>query len=115
MTGLFVNDEARDFLPGKLTSASKQSLLQLARQARKYGLGLILATQNPMDLDYNAAAQCSTQFFAKANAPQVIDFIKGLIVDIQSPIKVAVPMCLSYHPDNKPLTEDEILARARGE
>jgi hypothetical protein len=135
LTGLFVIDEAKDFLPAVTTTPSKQSLMQLAAQARKYGLGLILATQNPKDLDYKAVAQFSTQFFGKANAPQVIDFIRGLIAEkggsgddigrlqkgqfymisegIPAPIRVAVPMCLSYHPEGKPLTEDEVLTRAR--
>jgi len=135
LTGLFVIDEAKDFLPAVATTPSKQSLMQLAAQARKYGLGLILATQNPKDLDYKAVAQFSTQFFGKANAPQVIDFIRGLIAEkggsgddigrlqkgqfymisegIAAPIRVAIPMCLSYHPEGKPLTEDEVLARAR--
>ena len=134
VTGLFVIDEARDFLPSVATTPSKQSLMQLAAQARKYGLSLILATQNPKDLDYKAVAQFSTQFFGLAHAPQVIDFIKDLIAEkggsgddiarlqkgqfymisegIPAPIRVAVPMCLSYHPEGKPLTEDEVLARA---
>lgn len=52
--GLLVLDEAARFLPAVKTSPSKPGLLLLARQARKYGLGLVLATQNPKDLDYNA-------------------------------------------------------------
>jgi DNA helicase HerA-like ATPase len=135
LTGLLVIDEARDFLPAVRTVASKESLMFLAAQARKYGLGLVLATQNPMDLDYNAVAQFSTHFFGRANAPQVIQFVKERITEkggsggdiarlekgqfylisegIQPPAKIAVPMCLSSHPDAKPLTEDEILRRAR--
>ena len=135
LTGLFVIDEAKEFLPSVTTTPSKESLMQLAAQARKYGLGLILATQNPKDLDYKAVAQFSTQFFGLAHAPQVIDFIKGLLAEkggsgddigrlqkgqfymisegIPAPIRVAVPMCLSYHPEGKPLTEDEVLTRAR--
>jgi DNA helicase HerA-like ATPase len=135
MTGLLVIDEAKDFLPGKTMSPSKKSLMLLAAQARKYGLGLLMATQNPMDLDYNAVANFSTQFFGKANSPQVIEFIKKMIEDkggsgadigrlekgqfymisegIRHPTKLTVPMCLSHHPDNKPLTEEEIISRAR--
>ena len=55
--------------------------MRLAAQARKYGLGLVLATQNPKDLDYQAVAQFSTQFFGKANSPQVIEFIQRLLAE----------------------------------
>ncbi|MDX1978790.1 MAG: hypothetical protein SFV51_00875 [Bryobacteraceae bacterium] len=134
MTGLFVIDEARDFLPSVATTPCKNSLLILAAQARKYGLGMVLATQNPKDLDYKAVAQFSTQFFGRANSPQVIEFIRGLIQEkggnaedlsrlqkgqfylcsdaYQSPVRIHAPMCLSHHPDGKPLTEGEILERA---
>ncbi len=135
LTGLFVVDEAKDFLPSVSTTPCKQNLMLLAAQARKYGLGLILATQNPKDLDYRAVAQFSTQFFGQAHSPQVIEFIQKLVAEkggsgdnvgrlqkgqfyfisegIQAPIKVAIPICLSYHPDGRPLTEAEILAKAR--
>jgi DNA helicase HerA-like ATPase len=134
LTGLLVIDEAKDFLPAVNITPSKQSLMLLAAQARKYGLGMVLATQNPKDVDYKAVAQFSTQFFGRANSPQVIEFVKGLISEkggsaediarlqkgqfymvsesFPAPIKVAVPMCLSYHPDGKPLTENEILSKA---
>jgi hypothetical protein len=135
ISGLFIVDEAKDFLPAVSTTTCKDNLMLLATQARKYGLGLILATQNPKDLDYRAVAQFSTQLFGKANSPQVIEFIQRLIAEkggggddigrmqrgqfylitegIQAPIKISVPICLSYHPDGRPLTEGEIVAKAR--
>jgi hypothetical protein len=137
VTGLFVLDEAKDFLPGgSNTSPCKKSLMRLAAQARKYGLGMIVATQNPKDLDYNAVAQFATQFFGRANSPQVIDFIDDLLrakggsgegvarlqkgqfyvtssEGLTQPLKLRVPLCLSNHPDGRPLTEAEILTRAQ--
>ena len=137
ITGLFVVDEAKDFLPTVSTTPCKDNLMRLAAQARKYGLGLVLATQNPKDLDYRAVAQFSTQFFGKANSPQVIEFIQGLLAEkggggddvgrlqrgqfylvtegISAPLRISVPICLSYHPDGRPLTEAEILTKARKE
>jgi hypothetical protein len=61
--GLLVIDEAKDFVPSQGTTPCKQSLLRLAAQARKYGLGLIFATQAPKSIDHNVIANCSTQFF----------------------------------------------------
>lgn len=136
ITGLFVMDEVRDFLPAVSTTACKENLMILAAQGRKYGLGLVLATQNPKDLDYRAAAQCSTQFFGRANSPQVIEFIQKLLAEkggagddiarlqkgqfymfsegTPMPIRISVPMCLSYHPDGRPLTESEVIEKACG-
>lgn len=137
MTGLFVIDEAKEFLPATRSSPCKTSLMRLAAQARKYGVGLVFATQNPKDLDYNSVAQFSTQCFGRANAPQVIDFIEEVLRSkgaaaahpsklgkgefyvcsegLPAPIKIRSPLCLTYHPDGRPLTQDEILVLARKE
>lgn len=138
LTGLLVLDEAKDFLPaGAQSSPCKKSLMRLTVQARKYGLGLVFATQNPKDLDYNAVAQFSTQYFGRANAPQVIEFIQRLLQDkgastanvarlqrgeffVSSgeshtrPVKIRVPLCLTHHPDGRPPTDEEILRLACG-
>ncbi|MEZ5404077.1 MAG: AAA family ATPase [Bryobacteraceae bacterium] len=133
--GLLVLDEAAPFLPSRRSAESKAALLLLSQQARKYGLGLVLATQNPMDLDYNATAQFATQLFGAANQPQVIRYIEEAMVQrgmrslqpgrlkpgqfyvaspsLREPVKVQSPMCLSWHPNNRTPTDDEILERSR--
>ncbi|PGD67028.1 hypothetical protein COM46_31330, partial [Bacillus pseudomycoides] len=45
--GLFVMDEAQNFAPSDRSTPATQSTLALASQARKYGLGLVYATQSP--------------------------------------------------------------------
>ncbi|MFC7646929.1 hypothetical protein ACFQX6_45110 [Streptosporangium lutulentum] len=47
--GLFVMDEAQTFAPSGAMTACTKSTLALASQARKYGLGLVFATQAPRD------------------------------------------------------------------
>jgi hypothetical protein len=55
MRGLIVLDEAHGFLPPHpLNPPTKRPLVALMKQARAYGVGCVLATQNPMDLDYRA-------------------------------------------------------------
>ena len=135
MNGLLVLDEAQEFLPSVRTTACKQSLIRLSVQARKYGLGLVVATQNPKNLDYNAVSQFSTHFYGKAAAPQAIEVIRKAIEDRgghasdianlakgvfyftsgggwPTPVRVKCPMCLSSHPDQQTATEEQILARA---
>ena len=74
--GLLVIDEAKDFVPSLSSTPCKASLNRLVAQARKYGLGLIFATQSPKSIDHNIIANCSTQFYGRANSPNAIDVIQ---------------------------------------
>ena len=58
-------DELYGYLPPQSNPPSKQPLLRLLKQARAYGLGLLLATQNPVDLDYKALSNAGTWFIGK--------------------------------------------------
>ncbi|PAP77740.1 helicase HerA domain-containing protein [Rubrivirga marina] len=53
-------DEIFGYLPPSANPPTKALLLTLLKQARAFGLGLVLATQNPVDLDYKALANCGT-------------------------------------------------------
>ncbi|WP_224746819.1 hypothetical protein [Pelovirga terrestris] len=48
------------FFPPTANPPSKQPMLTLLKQARAYGLGVVLATQNPVDLDYKGLANTGT-------------------------------------------------------
>jgi len=58
-------DELFGYLPPLSNPPSKQLLLRLLKQARAFGLGLLLATQNPVDLDYKALSNAGTWFIGK--------------------------------------------------
>ena len=58
-------DELFGYLPPLSNPPSKGPLLRLLKQARAYGLGLLLATQNPVDLDYKALSNAGTWFIGK--------------------------------------------------
>ncbi|WP_412068106.1 helicase HerA domain-containing protein [Rubrivirga sp. IMCC43871] len=53
-------DEIYGYLPPSANPPTKTLLLTLMKQARAFGLGVVLATQNPVDLDYKALANCGT-------------------------------------------------------
>jgi len=53
-------DEIFGFFPPVATPPSKLPLLTLLKQARAFGLGVVLATQNPVDLDYKGLANAGT-------------------------------------------------------
>lgn len=60
---------------------TKKPILTMLKQARAYGLGVILATQNPMDLDYKAMANCQTWIVGRLQTAndkkRVLDAITG--------------------------------------
>jgi len=58
-------DELFGYMPPQTNPPSKKPLLRLLKQARAYGLGLLLATQNPVDLDYKALSNAGTWFIGK--------------------------------------------------
>jgi hypothetical protein len=58
-------DEVAGYLPPVAMPPSKPPLLTLLKQARAYGLGTVLATQNPVDLDYKALSNAGTWFLGR--------------------------------------------------
>jgi hypothetical protein len=58
-------DEIFGFFPPVAEPPSKRPLLTLLKQARAYGVGILLATQNPVDLDYKGLANAGTWFIGR--------------------------------------------------
>jgi hypothetical protein len=73
LRGVLYIDELAPFLPPVRRTACKEALLLLIRQARKYGIGLILATQNIGDLDYKSLNQCATWLLGKSSARRELE------------------------------------------
>jgi len=133
LRGLLVIDEARDYVPAGKSTPCKSSLIRLAAQARKYGLGLIFATQTPKGIDNQIIANCSVQFYGRANSPNEIAVSdeqlsqrgsRGHNVStlqrghfyvssesISPPVKIQSPLCLSHYRET-PLDESEVIKRA---
>ena len=130
--GLLVMDEAQNFAPARGFTACTRSTLALSSQARKYGLGLVFATQAPKGLNLNIPGNAATQFYGLLNAPAQIETARemarakgGLVDDIsrlrvgnfyvategEAFHRVVEPWCLSFHPSSPP-SADEVLALA---
>ncbi len=58
-------DEIFGYFPPTANPPSKQPMLTLLKQARAFGLGCVLATQNPVDLDYKGLSNCGTWFIGR--------------------------------------------------
>ncbi len=65
LRALLYMDEVFGFLPPIGEPPSKKPLLTLLKQARAFGLGVVLATQNPVDLDYKGLSNIGTWFIGR--------------------------------------------------
>jgi hypothetical protein len=65
LRALLYMDEIFGYFPPTANPPSKQPMLTLLKQARAFGLGCVLATQNPVDLDYKGLSNCGTWFIGR--------------------------------------------------
>jgi hypothetical protein len=74
-------DEIFGFFPPTANPPSKPPMLTLLKQARAYGLGVVLATQNPVDLDYKGLANTGTWLIGRLQTDRdkarVLDGLEG--------------------------------------
>ena len=70
LRALIYFDEIFGYLPPVGNPPSKEHLLRLVKQARDFGVGLMLATQNPVDLDYKALSNTGTWMIGKLATEQ---------------------------------------------
>jgi hypothetical protein len=81
LRALLYMDEVFGFLPPVAEPPSKRPFLTLLKQARAYGVGLLVATQNPVDLDYKALSNAGTWFIGRMQTERdrlrVLDGLEG--------------------------------------
>jgi len=81
LRAMFYMDEIFGFLPPTANPPSKRPMMTLLKQARAYGLGCLLATQNPVDLDYKALSNIGTWFLGRLQTERdkarVLDGLEG--------------------------------------
>lgn len=81
LRSIFYMDEIYGYLPPTAMPPSKKPLMILLKQARAFGLGILLATQNPADLDYKALANIGTWWLGRLQTERdkmrVLDGLEG--------------------------------------
>ncbi len=76
---LLYMDEIYGYFPPSKNPPSKEPMLLLLKQARAFGVGVILSTQNPVDLDYKGLSNIGTWFIGRLQTTQDIErVIDGL-------------------------------------
>ncbi len=127
---LYALDEAQNFAPSQAMTASKASAMALAAQARKFGLGMIFATQAPKGIETKIVSNCTTHFYGRMSSPALIEATEEMMAargkaagdlgrlsagifyysteGMSAPVKIRAPLCLSNHPQN-PASPDDVL------
>jgi hypothetical protein len=81
LRALLYMDEIFGYFPPVASPPSKPPLLLLLKQGRAFGLGVVLATQNPVDLDYKGLANIGTWFIGRLQTDRdkarVLDGLEG--------------------------------------
>jgi hypothetical protein len=81
LRALLYMDEIYGYLPPTANPPSKQPLMTLMKQARAFGIGVLLATQNPKDLDYKALSNAGAWFVGRLQTDRdrdrVLDGLEG--------------------------------------
>jgi hypothetical protein len=74
-------DEIHGYLPPTMNPPSKNIILRMLKQARAFGVGLVLATQNPVDADYKALSNAGTWLIGRLQTEQdkarLLDGLEG--------------------------------------
>ena len=82
LRALVYMDEVFGYFPPVKNPPSKAPLLTLLKQARAYGVGTVLATQNPVDLDYKGLGNAGTWFIGRLQTERdmarVLDGLEGV-------------------------------------
>lgn len=81
LRALLYMDEVFGYFPPTANPPSKTPMLTLLKQARAFGLGVVLATQNPVDLDYKGLSNCGTWWIGRLQTERdkarVLDGLEG--------------------------------------
>ncbi|HEY1122973.1 MAG TPA: DUF87 domain-containing protein [Haloferula sp.] len=81
LRALLYMDEIYGYLPPSANPPSKKPMMTLLKQGRAFGLGCLLATQNPVDLDYKALSNIGTWFLGRLQTERdklrVLDGLEG--------------------------------------
>ena len=81
LRALLYMDEIFGYLPPSANPPSKKPMMTLLKQSRAFGLGVLLATQNPVDLDYKALSNMGTWFLGRLQTERdkarVLDGLEG--------------------------------------
>lgn len=78
---LVILDEAHRFLPSEADSAAHRTVSRIAKEGRKYGVGLMVVTQRPSDVDARILSQCGTMLALRVTNERDRGAVRGSLPD----------------------------------
>lgn len=84
LQGVVFFDEADAYIPATANPPTKEPMFELLRRARSEGLGVMLATQNPGDIDYKARDNIGTWLVGKVSQERAIEKMRNLLASYPS-------------------------------
>ncbi|MEN8206355.1 MAG: DUF87 domain-containing protein [Pseudomonadota bacterium] len=84
---LLVCEEAHAYIPregGSQYEGTRRSMQRIAKEGRKYGVGLAVVTQRPHELSETVLAQCSTFVCLRLTNPDDQDYVRDLVPEAES-------------------------------
>ncbi len=80
---LVVVEEAHNFAPSRGDSLSLSALMRIAREGRKFGIGLLLISQRPTRLHPDVLSQCMTHIFKRIINPSDLKYVREVVEQVQ--------------------------------
>ena len=103
-------DEIFGYFPPVANPPSKLPLLTLLKQARAFGLGIVLATQNPVDLDYKGLANAGTWFLGRLQTERdkarVIEGLQGAAASTGAAVRQASDHAPAFGPEESRVPDE---------
>ena len=97
LRALLYMDEIFGFFPSTSSPPSKLPMMTLLKQARAFGLGIVLSTQNPIDLDYRGLGNCGIWFIGKLQTERdrlrLLEGLKGASLGETSSLNDLLSQC----------------------
>ncbi len=92
LRSLLYFDEIFGYFPPTANPPSKKPLLTILKQARAFGVGAVLVTQNPVDIDYKGLSNAGTWFIGKLQTERdkmrVLEGLEGAIAEAGTKVKM---------------------------
>ena len=111
LRALLYMDEVAGYLPPTANPPTKKPIMLLLKQARAFGLGVVLSTQNPVDVDYKALSNAGTWLIGRLQTEQD----KARLIDGLSSAAGGVDIERRRRHDQQPRQAAVRAAQARGQ
>ena len=88
---VLVLEEAQNYIQSNKESIAREVFERIAREGRKYGLGLVVASQRPSELSKTVLSQCNSFVVHRLQNPEDLRYFREIVPGIYGPILEQIP------------------------